>query len=191
LIGEVSLGIDMSSKTSEISLGASSEHVFTPTGSNFYQVYIGPKLGGSNRPEELEFSTECENFAAQQVTAREVDQDMTPLKTYSQIWKWLGECAQHPYCPHQTESSLPTRLIEVATAKICHMNRASGKFVALSYCWGSGSQTQLRSDNIEMLTQHLDVNDLPQTIKDAILVTRSLSIPYLWVCWALPFDRTL
>jgi hypothetical protein len=27
----------------------------------------------------------------------------------------------------------------------------------------------------------LELSDLPQTIKDAIIVTRSLSIPYLWV----------
>jgi hypothetical protein len=31
------------------------------------------------------------------------------------------------------------------------------------------------------MTDRLELDSLPQTIKDAILVARSISIPYLWV----------
>lgn len=175
-------------KTFEISLRVNSKHFITPPGSNYRDIYVTSKPYGPIRHAELEFFTEKNNFAAQQVTAREVDSDVTPSKTSSQISRWLEECVQHPCCPQQTDLPLPTRLVEVATAKICHTNGAFGKFAALSYCWGTGSQIQLRSDNIETLMQHLNVNDLSQTIKDAVLVTRSLSIPYLWVCWAFPSD---
>jgi len=170
-------------------LKADSRHVITPPGSNFYEFLFGDKLKESKYYAVLEFFTEHDNFAAQQVTARDVDRDVTPSRTSSQISRWLEGCVQHPCCPQQTDVPLPARLIDVSTAKICHTNGASGKFAALSYCWGSGSQMQLRLNTIETLMQHLDVNELPQTIKDAILVTRSLSIPYLWVCLALPSDQ--
>ena len=178
------------SRTFQICLRANFRHVMTPPGSNFYDFQHKEALGSmtTRRNEQLEFFTEHDNLAAQQVTARDVGRDVTPSETSSQISRWLRECAQHPYCTQQNDSPLPTRVIEVATAKICHTSGLFGKFVALSYCWGSGSQMQLRSDTIDKLMQHLNVNDLPQTIKDAVLVTRSLSIPYLWVCWAHPFD---
>ena len=174
--------LQVSEQTYEISLTADSRHVITPLGSNLYTFELATRPVQDSIYSELEFFTEYENFAAPQVTARELDRDVTPSRTSSQISRWLKECDQHPCCPQQTDSSLPTRLIEVATTKICHTNGAFGKFVALSYCWGTGSQIQLRSDTIETLSQHLDFSDLPQTIKDAVLVTRSLSIPYLWVC---------
>jgi len=179
--------LEMSAKTYEISLSADDGSVVTPPGSNLYSVRL--RSDQWSRFRVLELFTEHDNLAAQQVTARDVDRDVSPSKTSSQISRWLEECVQHRRCPHQTDLPLPTRLIEVATARICHTNGAFGKFAALSYCWGTGPQLQLRSDNIETLSQHLDFNNLPQTIKDAVLVTRSLSIPYLWVCRALPFYR--
>ncbi|KAH8723805.1 heterokaryon incompatibility protein-domain-containing protein [Phaeosphaeriaceae sp. PMI808] len=56
-----------------------------------------------------------------------------------------------------------------------------GLYVALSYCWGSSRQVMLQSSALRSATHRLDFDDLPQTIKDAIEVTRSLSIKYLWV----------
>lgn len=178
--------LEMSAQTLRITLVANSEHVITPPGSNCWRVRLCNEQ--ELREEDLELFTEHENFAAQQVTARDLDGDVTPSKTSPQILRWLKECDQHLCCPQQIDSPLPTRLIDVATAKICHTTGAIGKFVALSYCWGTGSQIQLQSDTIEKLMQHLDFNHLPQSIKDAVVVTRSLSIPYLWVCWVLPYD---
>jgi hypothetical protein len=127
------------------------------------------------------FLTEQDNLAAQYVTAREIDGDVSPSNTTSQTADWLKECARHEECPAQIDVSLPRRVIDVATLRVLHTNEAYGKFAALSYCWGSGSQIQLRSDTIQSLTRRLDFNGLPQTIKDAILVTRSLKLAYLWV----------
>ena len=172
-------------KTYEIKLKAVPKHVITPQRSNFYDLEIQDEGERPSAPDCVELFTESANFAAHRVTAREVERDTTPSKTSPQISKWLEECDQHPCCPRQTDSPLPTRLIDLVSAKIWHTNGVLGKFVALSCCWGTGSQIQLASDNIETLMQHLDFNDLPQTIKDAVLVTRSLSIRYLWVCSAL------
>lgn len=187
-IERVVYGREIPSETCEISLIHNPEDVITPTGSNLYELRFTRNFEWFHYIGELEFFTECDNFAAQQVTARKVDGDMTPSKTSPQIARWLKECDQHACCPKQIDSPLPTRVIEVETAKIYHTHGDFGRFVALSYCWGSGSQIQLRSDTIKTLMQHMDFNHLPQTIRDAILVTRSLSIPYLWVCWTLPSD---
>jgi len=193
MIELVFVGLEVSSNTFKIDLHSCYDRPdITPPGSNYYGLLLYELVEDSmvwKGHAELEFFTENDNFAAQRVTAREADPDVTPSKTSSQISRWLKECAQHPRCPQQTHSPLPTRLIETATAKICNTKGAFGKFAALSYCWGTGSQIQLRSDNIETLSHHLVFNDLPQTIKDAVLVTRSLSIPYLWVCQSLPTDR--
>jgi len=190
MVEQVFQWVDLTGDTYEFSLIASSDHVTTPPGSNFYEFHITEnRHEDASDAQELEFFTEHDNFAAQQVTARDVDRDVTPSKTSSKISRWLEKCVQHPCCPQHIDSPLPTRLIDVVTAKICHTTGAFGKFVALSYCWGTGSQIQLQSDTIETLMQHLDFNDLPQSIKDAVVVTRSLSIPYLWVCWVLPYDR--
>jgi len=191
MINQVLSVFQVSSKTWEVALSPIAQYFMTPSGSNLYVLHLTdkPMRRVAELGFELEFFTEHDNFAAQQVTARDVDQDVTPSNTSSQISRWLQECVQHPCCPEQTDLPFPTRLIEVATARICHTNGAFGRFAALSYCWGTGSQIQLRSDNIETLSQHLVLNDLPQTIKDAVLVTRSLSIPYLWVCQSLPTNR--
>lgn len=189
MIDQLLPGLEMSAQIHKIRLIRDDSHVMTPPGNNLYQLFLKNRLEEPLYFAYLEFFTESDNFAAQQVTAREADQDVTLSKTSPQISRWLRECVQHPCCPQQIDFPLPTRLIDVATEKICHTNGAFGKFVALSYCWGSGSQTQLRSDTIQTLMQHLDFNDLPQTIKDAVLVTRSLSIRYLWVCWAFPHDH--
>ncbi|KAH6865544.1 heterokaryon incompatibility protein-domain-containing protein [Alternaria rosae] len=181
MIDQLIPGLETSAQTHKISLSLHDFHVITPPGNNLYELFLENRLQESLYIEDLEFFTESDNFAAQQVTAREVDQDVTLSKTSPQISRWLRECVQHPCCPQQIDFPLPTRLIDVETEKICHTNGAFGKFVALSYCWGSGSQSQLRSDTIQTLMQYLDFNNLPQTIKDAVLVTRSLSIRYLWV----------
>ncbi|VUC26596.1 unnamed protein product [Clonostachys rosea] len=57
-----------------------------------------------------------------------------------------------------------------------------GLYVALSYCWGGPQTFCLRKDNLERLTQkstHSPV--LPQTLKDAVLVTHQLGFEYLWI----------
>jgi hypothetical protein len=149
---------------------------FTPAGKNLFKVK--PPSGVSY---DLNLFTEANNFAAQQVTARRVDTDLTPSNTVAQISNWLNECALHGCCPEQIDVPLPTRVIEVTTPRVLHTNSALGRFAALSYCWGTGSQTQLFSHTIKSMTERLELDSLPQTIKDAILVARSISITYLWV----------
>lgn len=74
----------------------------------------------------------------------------------------------------------------MATAKI-KIFEAKGieKCTALSYCWGADSPMQLLRSTITAWKEVLPLDDLPQTIKDAILTTRRSGLKYFWVETAL------
>lgn len=64
-----------------------------------------------------------------------------------------------------------------------HINQASeyGEYAALSYCWGGPQLVLTLKKNLVSMTNGLPVDKLPQTILDAIRVTRNLNIKYLWI----------
>ena len=55
------------------------------------------------------------------------------------------------------------------------------QYLTLSHCWGGLNITQLRLTNHEAFGRAIDTETLPQTFRDAIHITRLLSIQYLWI----------
>ena len=56
------------------------------------------------------------------------------------------------------------------------------RYTALSHCWGNPSLlTKTTSSNLEAHMDGIDLSDLPPNFKDAVIVTRSLGIQYLWI----------
>ncbi|OAL48914.1 HET-domain-containing protein [Pyrenochaeta sp. DS3sAY3a] len=83
-------------------------------------------------------------------------------------------------------TSLPTRVIDVgdepfSIPRLRTSNGEQGAYIALSYCWGTCEVVKTLSMNIESFHQALPLDRLPQTIKDAITVTKRLGFRYLWV----------
>ncbi|OOF93993.1 hypothetical protein ASPCADRAFT_516939 [Aspergillus carbonarius ITEM 5010] len=85
--------------------------------------------------------------------------------------------------------ALPTRTLDLGEGEDCHVIRlvesagARGLYTALSYCWGPPDHWPLRTTNGN-LQQHksgIAVEALTKTYRDAITVTRSLGIRYLWI----------
>lgn len=84
--------------------------------------------------------------------------------------------------------SMPTRVIAVGTPgdMYVHLEEPSaGKtesYVALSYCWGGGQEEIMttKANRPEKLRE-IALGSLPQTIQDAITVTRELRYKYIWV----------
>lgn len=86
---------------------------------------------------------------------------------------------------------IPERIIDVRpevarlTLREDHIqsHRASTlKYAALSYCWGSGeNQATTTVATLSGRQAGITETELPLAIRDAIKVTRSLSIPFLWV----------
>jgi hypothetical protein len=131
--------------------------------------------------------TTSTDLAAPFVTARKIQTEVYPDSSRHQIQDWLVGCADHSECPGQAETILPTRVIEVAPVDSPDKPRLlvtagkKGRYAALSYCWGNSSYGTLTRARLNKYLQHLDVDALPQTLRDAITVTKSISIPYLWV----------
>jgi len=104
---------------------------------------------------------------------------------------WLSRCLTntegHETCPkRRTTPRLPTITIFVGEngSQVRLYNSKNGEqadYIALSYCWGGPQALTTTTETLEKFVTGLDVSSLPQTIRDAILTTRSLGINYLWV----------
>ncbi|CAI0642010.1 unnamed protein product [Colletotrichum noveboracense] len=59
-----------------------------------------------------------------------------------------------------------------------------GKYLALSHRWGSPDQHRkfcTLSSNIDSFRQGINMAELPRTFQDAVNITRSLGVDYLWI----------
>lgn len=96
----------------------------------------------------------------------------------------LGQCSsQHP-AYQQLDAKLPTRLIDINpgndTFRIVETQDGSaGRYVALSYCWGSSKFSTLTTDNT--MLDWTSLSSIPKSIVDAVLITKALGLRYLWV----------
>lgn len=102
------------------------------------------------------------------------------------IFKWLRKCDEEHENKCRKPATLPPshRILLIDVEKGCVVDSVEGaKYAALSYVWGDVKTFQMRRGNIEELRQpgSLSQKQLPKTIRDAILLTRSLRIRYLWV----------
>ena len=93
------------------------------------------------------------------------------------------------------DSVLPTRVIDVGEGRtstvlrVVHVNDRStlkgqlvrGRYVALSYCWGTQPVFTTTSATLKDRLSGFSLDNLPQTIKDAVKIVRDLRIRYLWV----------
>ena len=121
-----------------------------------------------------------------------------------QMRHWLATCRRFHGAACQKSSDLvqdwfhsgnpefcrtAARLIDVRS--YCIVNSFSiprdsdSEFIALSYIWGEVSPLRLTSGNIDRLMQANSLKQLwqhlPRTVQDAITLTRSFGVPYLWV----------
>jgi hypothetical protein len=73
------------------------------------------------------------------------------------------------------DSSLKVRLVEPKSGQ-------STEYAALSYCWGTSQEmAKTTKTNLEDRLEEINRSHLPQTIKDALEVTKLLGLNYIWV----------
>lgn len=97
-------------------------------------------------------------------------------------------CTQdHAMCRLE-KTLLPTRVVDLGTVGDSRLRLLEthgsrfGQYAALSYCWGGDQLLKTTFGNIDYMTSgRLLLSDLPQTLADAVHVTRSLGLQYLWV----------
>ena len=84
------------------------------------------------------------------------------------------------------ETQLPTRVIAVGvegvpTARLWITGGRKGSYAALSHCWGKLSVVRTVKSNYLQHQSSIAVAAMNQTFQDAIVATRRLNIPYLWI----------
>jgi hypothetical protein len=85
-----------------------------------------------------------------------------------------------------TPGKPPTRLIEIYKEgiRLCtpaDVEEEVVEYVTLSHCWGEIDLFKLKSNNIASLHNSIPMERLCKTFQDAIMVTRTLGLRYLWI----------
>ncbi|KAJ1709085.1 hypothetical protein NYO67_8746 [Aspergillus flavus] len=100
-----------------------------------------------------------------------------------------GNTGDTTYNGEPGEAILPTRLIDVGCSedselcpRLVQTGGMTGTYIALSHRWGSQELTlKTLSSNVQSLQRSLPVDSLPRTYRQAIEVTRQLSVRYIWI----------
>lgn len=114
-------------------------------------------------------------------------------ETQDKVHAWLQNCKnEHPGCgKFAAPGFLPTRLIDVgglpefqdpvlvATQKFNSSTAIS--YATLSHCWGSTVHLKTTSATLDEHERSIPFSTLNRTFRDAIEVTRSLGLQYLWI----------
>ena len=88
---------------------------------------------------------------------------------------------------HVIQRRLPSRLLYLGTAaniRLCITTKLPRKtgYMTLSHCWGKTPTVKLEKHNLSAFQHDIPYNVLPQTFKDAILITRKwFRCQYLWI----------
>jgi len=108
------------------------------------------------------------------------------------LW-WLAQCdSKHEDCStgisgetiSRASTVLPTRLVQVDGPSgpcLVVTEGKLGRYVTLSHRWGGEGVTRTTKSTLEDYTKVLPFADLPKTFRDAIQLTRSLGIAYIWI----------
>ncbi|KAF2836682.1 HET-domain-containing protein, partial [Patellaria atrata CBS 101060] len=107
---------------------------------------------------------------------------------YNTAAKWLENCVEnHTLCKStSSDPYLPTRVLDIGLDSsrdpfLFETNGQPGKYVALSYCWGKTKVLTTTTKNISSHKRSIPLDTLPKTLQDAVIISRRLGIPYLWV----------
>lgn len=69
-----------------------------------------------------------------------------------------------------------------STVKLCESDTEYGNYCALSYRWGQPETLyKTTEDNLQKMKVDIPFENLPALLQDAVTVTRSLEVPFLWI----------
>ncbi|KAH8769274.1 heterokaryon incompatibility protein-domain-containing protein, partial [Hyaloscypha finlandica] len=106
-------------------------------------------------------------------------------QSIGRLKEWIKTCVtSHSRCSN-TGTVLPTRLLDIndltAVKLIEHHDSNVKHYTALSHCWGSSNTFLTTRANIRSMKAGFNIDGIPKTFRDAILVTRAIGIRYLWI----------
>lgn len=98
--------------------------------------------------------------------------------------QWISRCVQQHGCTEGDEPLLPSRVLDVASGPVrlvIPARSTTGRYAALSYCWGSVGNLTTTSSNLDKRIAGIEWDEIPNLIQDVIRIVRRLEIRYLWV----------
>jgi Heterokaryon incompatibility protein (HET) len=115
-----------------------------------------------------------------------VPDNLNPGNEETYIWAGhrLQECvSSHEHCPKPVQGNLPTRVIHIVNEDNLKLVSESqhAHYVALSYCWGGPQTFSTTTQTLTAMQEGFKTFSLPQTLQDAVKVTRKLGLEYLWI----------
>ncbi len=121
--------------------------------------------------------------------APNVSSDSSSTTCFGLASQWLKQCLEtHQSCNSVSRghSILPTRVIRVGQhpqQPSLHQSASgeTGAYATLSYCWGKSEQLTSTLSTVAQRERGFALEQLPKTCRDAIIIARRLSIPYLWI----------
>jgi len=107
------------------------------------------------------------------------------------IKDWIEECItthtlpDEGLCDPPTSSYLPTRVVDVGlddgVVKLVETKAAEGTYLCLSHCWGLTEIITTTRSTYEERKRRIAWEDLSNTFRDAISLTRTLGFKYIWI----------
>ena len=106
---------------------------------------------------------------------------------------WINDCVEnHGRCHENYPAHCPTRLLDLvrfwSSGDIVLVERVEDPdeyipYTTLSHCWGASASGPLTTTlaNIASRKERIRFDELPLTFQDAVITTRKLKIPYLWI----------
>ncbi|TVY19156.1 hypothetical protein LARI1_G003617 [Lachnellula arida] len=100
---------------------------------------------------------------------------------------WLKECVEkHEHCVKSDRQVPPTRLLYLGGDRIRLIHTAKSpdiqlQYATLSHAWGSIKFFRLCKENLKDLQDCVPEKELTKTFRDAVYITRSLGLEYLWI----------
>ncbi|RYO90416.1 hypothetical protein DL763_005336 [Monosporascus cannonballus] len=123
-----------------------------------------------------------------QIGRFEVDPDLGSPVNWSIAKTWLDTCREsHPDCFTAAATELPTRVIDVGEPgssrgpRLVETQRRSGRYAALSHCWGGKINPVLTTQTLGTFLASLPYAELPASFRDAITITKRLGLRYVWI----------
>lgn len=125
--------------------------------------------------------------------SKRVQPSTDSFETLNMIHYWLRECeTTHMRCAQrrvERSRQTPTRLLQVQPFKSSpkvYLRQAAqipkdARYTTLSHCWGQYMPFKLETNTMQECLDGINVDRFPPTFQQAIMLTKSLGIEYIWI----------
>ncbi|CAI6342437.1 unnamed protein product [Periconia digitata] len=136
----------------------------------------------TNPNSNLTNSWSCESY----VLSPSADCYNEPVDNFVLMKTWLNDCVHgHTQCKSKSSNEQPRRLVNIAdeNMKLVMTDTLPNlpHYATLSYCWGKKDFVRLTRETMTSFLECIPNEELPKTFKDAVLITKTLGLEYIWI----------